>query len=152
MTQPGNAGPPFDAFSRFWTEMLSQSGAPGAGFTPSPETIKQMRAGFFEAWAKHCDEFLRSEQFLEMLKQSMDASMLFRQQINQFLTRCLEDAQVPSRTDSDSLMRVMRSVEERVLDRLDSLEQRLEQFEKTAASNGREAAGSAGTRKPTRKA
>lgn len=133
-----------DAVTAFWSDMMGRmapqgwAGMAGAnqggpspfpGMAMTPEAMKQFRNGFMEAWAKSCDEYMRSDQFLGMMKQSMDNALAFRQQMNSYLTKCLEDAQVPSRNDTDALMRVLRSTEERLLDKFDKLMDRLESLE-----------------------
>jgi hypothetical protein len=126
-------GSPFgsgnDPFTRFWTECVSKM--TGGGFHPAPpplsdEALKQMRRAFFDAWAHHCDEFMRSPAFLDGMKKAMDGALAFREQLNEFMTRALHESQAPARTDTDAIMLVLRSMEERVLDRLDRLEQRVQ--------------------------
>jgi hypothetical protein len=91
-----------------------------------------MRQSFFDAWARSCDDFMRSDQFLEMMKRSMDGALAFRKQMNEFLTRALGEGQMPSRQDTDAIMDVLRSFQERVLDQLESLSQRVEALERRA--------------------
>jgi predicted nuclease with TOPRIM domain len=84
-----------------------------------------------------CDEFMRSPQFQEVMKQSLNNSIQFRKQLNDFLGRMQHEFQGTSRQDVDSLMQVMEHVERRVTDsferlseRLDELNERLERVEK----------------------
>jgi hypothetical protein len=117
-----------DPFTKFWTDCVSKM--TGAGLSPTPpqiseDSMKQMRRAFFDAWAHHCDEFMRSPAFLDGMKKSMDGALAFREQLNEFMTRALHEAQAPARSDTDSIMLVLRSLEERVLDRLDRLEERV---------------------------
>lgn len=140
----GSSQQPADAFTKLWTDMMSRmtsaaaSAMPGMGASavpppaPSDEFLKQMRQSFFDAWARSCDEFMRSDQFLDMMKRSMDSALAFRKQMNEFLTRALSDGQMPSRQDTDALMDVLRSFQERVLDQLQSLSQRVEALERRA--------------------
>jgi hypothetical protein len=121
-----------DPFNRFWTDWMAQMGAMGVVPPSGPsceEAMKQMRKGFFDAWAKHCDEFMRSEPFLDAMKRSMDNALAFKQQLNEFLTRSLHDGQAPARSDTDSIMLVLRSFEDRLLKRIDTLDARLTALE-----------------------
>jgi hypothetical protein len=133
----GNAfGSATDPFTKFWTDCVSQM--TGAGFTPTPpqvseDAMKQMRRAFFDAWAHHCEEFMRSPAFLEGMKKSMDGALAFREQLNEFMTKALHEAQAPARSDTDSIMLVLRSLEERVLDRLDRLEEKVASLDDSSA-------------------
>ena len=125
-----------DPFTKFWTDCVSNM--TGAGFSPTPpqvseDAMKQMRRAFFDAWAHHCDEFMRSPAFLDGMKKSMDGALAFREQLNEFMTRALHEAQAPARSDTDSIMLVLRSLEERVLDRLDRLEERVASLDESSA-------------------
>ena len=124
-----------DAFAQFWGDMLNRMGTPvgtpGAMPSPPPEALKQMQRVFLDAMAKYCDDFMRSEQFLQMMKQTMDRSLAFKQQLDQFLGSAQKGMQAPARADIDDLAGTLLKIEERVLDRLDSLEN------KVAAMEGR---------------
>ena len=135
------SGPTGDPFSKFWMDCLTRMAS--AGFAPpassttgsSDEAVKQMRRAFFDSWAQHCEEFMRSPAFLEGMKRAMDSSLAFREQLNEFMTRALHEGQIPARSDTDSILVVLRSLEDRVLDRLDCLEKRV------ASMNGTQGGG-----------
>lgn len=139
-----NNNGPADPFTKFWSDWMSQMGAMGMPQPAAPardQAMKHMRQAFFDAWAQHCDEFMRSEMFLDTMKRSMDSALGFKQQMNEFLTRVLHESQAPARTDTDSIMLVLRSFEERVLNRIDDLGQRVTNLE---AHVGRAAARTEG--------
>lgn len=141
-----------DPFTKFWTDCVSKIS--GAGLSPttpkiSDDAIQQMRRAFFDAWAHHCDEFMRSPAFLDGMKKAMDGALAFREQLNEFMTKALHEAQAPARSDTDSIMLVLRSLEERVLDRLDRLEERVASLDEAAAAQPDSASPSApGKRQP----
>ena len=121
-----------DPFSSFWSDFVSRM--MGSGFAaPPPDAreamARQMRQAFFDAWARQCEEYLGSETFLEAMKKSMDGALAFRQQMSEFLTRMLHESQIPARSDTDSILLILRSLEERVLSRIDDLSQRLAALE-----------------------
>jgi hypothetical protein len=141
---------PSDPFTKFWTECVSKMG--GAGFAPttpyvSDDAMQQMRRAFFDAWAKHCDEFMRSPAFLDGMKKSMDGALAFREQLNEFMTKALHGAQAPARSDTDSIMLVLRSLEERVLDRLDRLEERVADLDSASTEHDEKTLDSAPARR-----
>jgi len=134
MTGFAGPGSETDPFTKFWSDVMAgMSGAAPQG-SAQEDMLRQMRRTFFDAWAKQCEEFMRSEAFLAMMKQSMEAALAFREKTNEFLNKTLNDAQMPSREDTDSILIAVRSMQEQVLDRLDGLSQRVDALE---ASNGR---------------
>ena len=152
MPNPGNGeGGSTEAFTKFWTDMFSRMTPPGGvGMPfapPSPEeTAKQMRQAMFDSWAKHCEDFMRSDVFLDSMKKSMDGALAFRQKLNDFLTKILQESQIPARSDTEAILLAVRRMEEKVLDRMESLTQRVEALEAgnedRAAPGARSAVGS----------
>ncbi len=119
-----------DPLTGFWTDFMSRMGSVGMSTPPmSPEMLEQMREGFFGVLSKHADQFMRSEQFLKAMKSSMDNALAFRQQINAFLTKNLEDLQMPAASDIDGLVQAVREMEQRVTGKLDALAERLDRLE-----------------------
>ena len=96
---------PLDPFTQFWTDTMSKMGGSAAAGSPvmpgmggaagsanpfeamQEEAARQMRRGMLDAWAKSCEEYLGSPQFLEVMKQSMDNALAFRKQVNEFLNQ-----------------------------------------------------------------
>lgn len=120
-----------DPFSRFWMDLMSKM---GTGFAPNAapnqdDTAKRMRQAFFDAWAKHCDEFMHSPVFLDMMKKSLDGALAFKQELNQMLTKTLHEGQMPARSDTDSILLVLRSFEDRVLSKMSKLAERVDKLE-----------------------
>ncbi|MEK6676695.1 MAG: hypothetical protein AABZ47_13715 [Planctomycetota bacterium] len=118
-----------DPFTAFWKDMMSRM-APGPfGASASggqEQAARQMRQAFFDAWAKHCEEMMGSPPFLDMMKKSMDGALAMKQQVNEYLTHVLHEGQVPARSDTDSILLVLRSLEERVLDRIEEISNRVD--------------------------
>jgi hypothetical protein len=110
-----------------------------------PDVAQQMREATFTAMAQYTDKFMRSEQFLEMIKQSLDASIAFRKQLNEFLTQAHHGVQSVAKQDVDAMSLAVRHLETRVLGRieelcskLDEVSQRLDALESDRAKgNGR---------------
>ncbi|MBI1825392.1 MAG: hypothetical protein HY287_05515 [Planctomycetes bacterium] len=127
-----------DPFSKFWIDMMSKmsSGTASAQQPARAESVEKMRRAFFDAWAHHCDEFMRSDQFLESMKKTMDGALAFKQQVNEFLTRTLHETQMPARSDTDSIMLVLRSLEERLFEKIDGLSNRVGNLEKHMGAGG----------------
>jgi len=131
--------PGIDPFMRFWTDLMSRMTA--AGLTPPqppPDLLQQLRRSFFDALSEQADQFLRSEAFLNAMKQAMETSLAWQQAINQFLHKGLAAAQIPSQAEAEHLVVLLRGMEERVLDRIEDLSRRVAALESARrASAGR---------------
>ncbi len=112
------------AFQKMWAETASKIVQAAFTFTPNsapPEILRQIRSGIFGALAQSWEEFMRSPQFLESMKQWMDNAISFRKLTNEFLAKTRNDLQAPSREDVDTLMLNIRHMEKRLLDRVDEV-------------------------------
>jgi uncharacterized protein (DUF2267 family) len=128
------------AFQKLW--MDSASKIMQAAFTitpnsPPPEIMRQIRAGIFQALASSWEEFMRSPQFLEGMKQWMENAITFRKMTTDFMARVRNEMQAPSRDDIDSVMLNIRHLEKRLLDRLDELATQVNAMNHPATGNGR---------------
>lgn len=126
-----------DPFSKFWLDMMGQmanAAMPKTSASPQEEAMKKMRQAFFDAWERHCVEVMGSDAFLDMMKQSMDNALAFRQHMNTFLEKAVSESQIPTRGDTDAIVQVLRSLEERVLDRLEDLSRRVDRLEARAGN------------------
>lgn len=133
-----------DVFTRMWVDfankMAMSSLAFQAGSTP-PEAGREVRGAAFKAMSDYFEELMRSPQFLDAMKQSMDTALNLRKQFDSFLSTMQHEMQGVAREDVDSLMLTMRHMETRMLDRMedlagriDALEQQLKAAKKTPAN------------------
>jgi hypothetical protein len=102
-----SAGDQAAAFQKLWMDSLSKMMQTAFTFGPDsapPEVMREIRSGFFQAMAKSWEEFLRSPQFLEGMKQWMDSAVGLRKLTNDLLARTRNDLQAPSREDIDTIM------------------------------------------------
>jgi len=154
------------AFQKIWMEAFSRMAQSAFAFSPDsapPELMRQIRSGIFQALAQSWDEYLRSPQFLEAMKQWMDNAMMFRKVTNDFFTKARHETQDIAREDIDSMMLAVRHMEKRILDRLESLSARVDELtqakpngpvggaaRRRATAARRQAAAAQGSRKPSR--
>ena len=119
------------AFQKIWAETFTR--LMQAGFSASPEAappdfLRQVRTGIFQALSQSWDEFMRSPQFLESMKQYLEGAVSFRKWTTDFLTKAHHEMQEPTREDIDSIMLSVRQSERRILDRLEELAAEVQQF------------------------
>ena len=120
------------AFQKIWMESMSKIMQTAFAFgnnSPPPDVLKQIRSGIFQALAQSWDEFMRSPQFLDSMKQWMDTAINFRKMTNDFMAKVRNEIQAPSREDIDTVMLTVRHMEKRLLDRVEDLVVRIEQLD-----------------------
>ena len=100
--------------------------------------MRQIRSGIFQALAESWEEFMRSPQFLEGMRQWMENAITFRKMTNDFMAKVRNEMQAPSREDIDTIMLNVRHMEKRLLDRVETfragqrgLSERLAELEKS---------------------
>ena len=134
-----------------WSDFATRMTQLGATFAPQtspPEAARQARSTMLRAWAEYCDQYMRSDEFLNMFKQSLDGAIQVRRQLNEFLGQMHHEFQAPSRQDIDELMKSIERLERRIGDesgritaRLDSLGERLAAVEASAQKKKRTSRG-----------
>ena len=112
------------AFQKMYLESISKTLQAAFKFTPEsapPQVLQQIRAGILQALAESWEQFMRSDQFLEGMRQWMDNAVSFRSLTNEFLGRLRNEGQAPSRSDIDTVLLAVRHMEKRLLDRLEEI-------------------------------
>lgn len=124
------------AFQKIWMESLSQMMQAACTFTPNsppPEVMRQMRSGIFQALAQSWEEFMRSPQFQEGMRQWLENAVAFRKMTNNFMANVRNEIQAPSRDDIDSIILTVRHMEKRLLDRMEELALQVSQLQQQLA-------------------
>jgi hypothetical protein len=137
----GGQGGSGDAFTKFWSDVAAKMMNGMNPFQqqaqPTQEAMaRAMRQAFLDAWAQQSEEFLGSEVFLEAMKQSMDSALMFREQMNAFLHQATAHGPVPTRQDTETITQALRSFEDRVIDQLSVMANRLDALESQVKSDG----------------
>jgi len=139
------------AFQKIWMDSMSkvmQTAFTFGSNSPPPDVLKEIRSGIFRALAQSWEEFMRSPQFTESMKQWMDAAINFRKMSNDFMAKVRNEIQAPARDDIDTVMLTVRHMEKRLLDRIDDLANQIAALNN--CSNGHAQSGS-GASTPRRK-
>lgn len=117
---------------RMWLDFAANMAAAGASASaeavPS-DASRQVRDAYLRAIAQYTEEYMRSPQFLEMMKQSTDAAVSLRKQINDFVADAHRAMGSVARPDIDGLIVAVRRCETRVLEQLDELSGKLSDLE-----------------------
>ena len=121
--------PGLDVFTRMWSDFATQMMKSGMTFSPNqtpPQQARDMRSAMFSSWSEYCEQFMRSDEFLGSMKQSMASSVQFRKQLNDFLGQTQHEFQGASRQDVDQIMSSLRRTERRTVDAMERLSDQLE--------------------------
>ena len=123
---------PSQQFFEMWADLASRMATAGMSIspdTPPPKAARQIRSAVFEAMSQYADQFMRSPQFLEFARSSLDTSLQMREQFNESLTKLRHELQGVARQDVESVLAGVHQMEHRVLDRLDEIDKRLAELE-----------------------
>ena len=132
---------------RMWTDMATKMMSAAQSLspeTPAPEAARDLRSAMLGAWTDAWNQYLRSPDFLEWMRRSVDIAVQGRKQVNDWLGQMQHEMQAVSRQDLDQLMRAMRHIEqrsvdglERISDQLDDLAERINCLEKHLSKKNR---------------
>ena len=144
-------------FQKIWVESLTKLMQTAFTLRPdaaSPELLRQIRNGILQALSESWDQFLRSPQFQEGMKQWMEQAVAFRKMSNEMMVKFRRELQAPSRDDVDAIMLAVRHMETRVLDRMEEIEKRVAQLNHNSGKPKvqKRAAAGAARKRMTRKA
>jgi Zn-dependent M32 family carboxypeptidase len=120
-----------------WTDMATRMATAVMSVTPdagTPQMAREVRSAVLGALSENAEQFMRSPQFLEFAKQSLDSNIQLREQLNDFLTKIHHELQGVARQDVDNVLAAIHQMERRLLDRLDTLEARIQHLEENSAS------------------
>ena len=134
------------ALQKIWLDSISKllnTAFTFGGESPPPEILREIRSGVFAALARSWEEFMRSPQFLDSMKQWMDNAVAFRKMSNDFMATARNEMQATSRDDIDTIMLAVRHMEKRVLDRLDQISAQIAGMEQARSTTPRAGATNA---------
>lgn len=103
-----------------WTKLAEGSFSFSSGAAP-PEILRQIRSGFLQALARCWDEYLRSPEFAQRMKEMMDGALAVRKVGNELLSKTQRDLGVVNQEDLDAVLLSLRHLQNRVLERLDGI-------------------------------
>lgn len=99
------------------------------GWVPTPEMMRRMQSAFMDAMASSAEQYMRSPQFLDSMKQSLDAATQMRRQMEETLRRNLGDAlKTPGQAGGD-VVAALHEMESRLAASIDAVNTRLDELE-----------------------
>ena len=116
------------ALQKLWTDSFANMASVWSQFSPgSPpaDEIRKMRGGMLKVLAETWDEYMRTPQFMEMMKASLNGTLDLKRMARDAINRVHEQFENPSKEDIDGVLLAIRHVERRLLDRLEGLDDRV---------------------------
>ncbi len=115
-------------FQKLWTDSLAKMSEVWTQYSPgSPpiDEMRRMRGGMLQVFAETWDEYMRTPQFMEMMKASLNGALDFKRMAREGMNRVHEQFENPSKEDIDGVLLAIRHVERRLLERLEGLDDRV---------------------------
>ncbi len=127
---PGGAGMPGAGAGPGVPGMPGMPAMPNFAAMMSPEAIKRMQSAYFDSMAQYSEQYMRSPQFLESMKKSMDQALQFRRQMDDYLKQNMaESFEAATGGANSELLGAIRRLERTVSERLDDISRRVEKLE-----------------------
>ena len=126
-----NTGKIFDqaaAFQKLWMDSFTEMASVWSQFSassPPVDEMRKMRGGMLKVLAETWDEYMRTPQFLEMMKASLNGALDLKRMAREGMNRVHEQFENPSKQDVDDVLLSIRHVERRLLERLEGLDDRV---------------------------
>jgi len=115
-------------FQKLWLDSFANMASIWSQFSPSSppsDELRKMRGGMLKVLAETWDEYMRTPQFMEMMKASLNGALDLKRMARDGINRVHEQFENPSKEDIDDLLQAIRHVERRLLDRLEGLDNRV---------------------------
>lgn len=112
-------------FQKMWTDAFSDMAQVWTRHSPEqppPDAMRSMRSGMLKVMTKTWDDFVRTPEFLEYMKQGMDGSMDLKKMSADFMSNARHASEGPAREDIDGILLAIRHMERRLLDRIEEVD------------------------------
>jgi hypothetical protein len=116
------------AFQKLWMDSFANMGSVWSQFSPgSPpiDEVRKIRGGMLQVLAETWDEYMRTPQFMEMMKASLNGALDLKRLARDGMNRMHEQFENPAKEDIDGVLLAIRHVERRLLERLEGLDGRV---------------------------
>ena len=116
------------SFQKIWMDSVTNMAGAFTQFSPAsppPEQIRGLRTNMLKVLSETWNEFMRSPQFMEVMKLSINGAFDFRSMMRENMNKLHDQLETPTKEDVDGILLAIRHVERRVLDRLEGMEDRI---------------------------
>ena len=120
------------AFQKMWMDTMSGVSRVWGTYSPEkppPEQLKDMRNQTFRAMSSSWEEFMKTPQFMQVMRDSMNNGMAWKAASKDGINRMHDSFQTVAKKDVDGVLLAIRHVEKRVLDRIETLQDNISELE-----------------------
>lgn len=163
--QPQQQPPQVDPVTAFWRDVMARAGVPaptmpqmpaapaGMSFVPTPDMVRKMQSAWYDAMSEYAEQYMRSPQFLESMKKSMDQAVQMRQQVEEFMrTSMASSMKTAGVGGTTEILAAIKQSESAIRTELESLAERVSRLEKAAGvAEDRSSRGKSAPGKPSAK-
>lgn len=117
------------ALQKMWMDTISGMTEVWGQYSPDnppPEELKKARQGILRVISKSWEEFMRTPQFMQMMRDSVNNAIAWQGYAKEGGNRFQDAMQAASKEDVDGLLLAIRHVEKRNLDQLEALQESIE--------------------------
>ena len=128
----GNALEQATLFQKLWMDSATKMTGVWAQFSPTSPPIdeaRKLRSGMLKVFGESCEEFMRTPQFMEAMKTSLNAALDLRRMARSGMDQIHDVFETTDKEDLDGVLLAIRHVERRILDRLESVDERVENLD-----------------------
>lgn len=114
------------AFQKVWMDSMVGAAQVWGKYSPEnppPEELKKIRKGMLDVISASWEEFMRTPQFMEMMRDSLNNAMTWQGFATEGVNRVHDVLQTASKRDVDGLLLAVRHVEKRLLDQIEAVEE-----------------------------
>src|SRR5215469_10754957 len=136
------------AFQKLWMDSLTEMAGVWSQYTagsPPIDEMRKMRGGMLKVLAETWDEYMRTPQFREIMKASLNGALDLKRVAREGMNRLHDQLENPSKEDFDGVLLAIRHVERRILERFEGLDDRVvglnEKIEKVDQRIGKQEKG-----------
>ncbi len=102
----------------------------------TPEALRRMQSAFFDAMAQHAEQTMRSPQFLEAMKRSMDQALQHKRQMDDFLKSNMASAfETATGGANGEILNAIRQSHAEVVAEIRKLESRVAHLEQASGAS-----------------
>ena len=129
------------AFQNLWVDSMTGLAQAWTNYSPSdspPEDLKKVRQRMLGAMSKSWEDFMRTPQFMEMMRESLNNAVAWGANAKEGANRVHETMGTAAKQDIDGVLLAIRHVEKRILDRLETLQENIEGLQSDLSTLGGE--------------